>query len=1278
VSSSSGATAKTLKKSHGQIRIQYFIQENPMTATTVNQNDANAIAQMISKRTAVPENSDLHTVREGVAIILDKAGKALSPNTPKATQILKILEKIDNLLSVESGLIPTWIAIRAMAIKSGAQVGVSAEIFANPIAISLMTAAGIMPTTDPDADVRAHLGELEARELETVASNGRIVKITLTGEVEVSNGTGQILSINVAADPAAAVTAVDAKAAASVTSNTKIGPIAYNCVDAAELAEFAPTVFSNYKVRRFEIPGAQAHPTDLVESSALASVLTPEPSYAPHFHPEIIQKGLLSDVQLETVIYAGEAHSKYLAAHPDDKNNAAPRQGFLVGHGTGVGKGRIAAGIFADNWAQGRRRGLWFSESAHLIEDARRDWKDLGGNSTDIVDIRSLNSNGPIEPFSGIIFATYAALRSENETGSRLRQLIEWFGPSEDGVIAFDEAQNLRNSRAKNDAAWSNKISRQGQAAADLQNATPNARVVYVSATSASDITSLGFATRLGLWGSSTSFATANSFFKAMNDGGTNALEMVSRDLKAMGLYLAANLSFEGVTYERMERALSPEERDAHDSLSDIWVKVGLGLRRALITTGISSIPTACMTRSSRMGTINYGMTRARFFQASLASLKTPMLIDAIREDLKNGHAPIIQMLNTFAANADRAIQKTLDQGGSIDDVEATPRDILLGYMEKYFPVIKYTTQGKGRFSTAVPVMDAQGNPVFCAQAQALRDQLIAEVNAIALPEGPLEQLLDAFGPDMIAEATGRSQRLVPNAQGGRSLEERTSTDMANDVKAFMADNKRILVFSAAGATGATYSAARTSRNQRLRRHYVLQPGWRADQALQGMGRTNRSNQAQPPQYILLTTDLWADQRMISAVATGMRDLGALTRGLRQAASQDFFTQDDNLEDEFGESAWHSFVQKLEKSAISGLSIGQFEREAGIPLRRHGGALIRPLPSVKRFLNAMSAMSYANQMLFGRHYRSLLQDLKLEAIENGQFDRGIETITPDGLIKLEDAVIYRDPRTGGETRMLKMLRIDKLEPVDYTEARRLAMQKGNTRVMKSLITGRIAMLSYPRGLRSQIPSSDDRIEVITPTGARTRTRAEVMREGWTTVAATIAEKLWNAELNERGDEEEQIFWVISGAMLPIWSKLPRNRPTVYRMETDEGEQIIGRFVSEQFVDKLLTRVDAITGGGLSKEEVNDAIGADGVVTLVNGWTISGRTSKFTGKKSFTLSMPEEDEQDYIALITHSGLTKTIGMMRSEAYFRLPIAEVDRLATISKVLKEAPAATAAVM
>ncbi len=476
----------------------------------------------------------------------------------------------------------------------------------------------------------------------------------------------------------------------------------------------------------------------------------------------------------------------------------------------------------------------------------------------------------------------------------------------------------------------------------------------------------------------------------------------------------------------------------------------------------------------------------------------------------------------------------------------------------------------------------------------------------------------------MVAEITGRSRRLVRGVDGRQSLQDRTPEDVRTDLRAFMDDQKQILVFSTAGATGATYSAQKTVRNQRLRRHYVLQAGWRADLALQGMGRTHRSGQAQPPEYILLTTDLWANQRMISAVSKGMRDLGALTRGLRQAASQEFFTQDDNLEDEFGQTAWFNFVMKLASNQIHGLSMGLFEKEACIKLRRPDGTLVRPLPALRRFLNAMAAMTCTNQTLFGQHYRSELQDLKVAAVEDGTYDRGIETIMPDQLIKLEDAVIYRDPRTGGETRLLKMLRIDELDPISYGDARRRALRRGNTRVMKSVLTGRIAILAFPRLTSGRAIDPNDKVEVIMPTGSRIRSRQEIIQERWTQVDSMIAESLWHAELRERGDEEEREFWVISGTMLPIWDKLPRDRSTVYRMETDDGEQIIGRLVSENFVERFLMRVDALQGGGLAQDDVEGVLGKGGVVTLVNGWILQGHLNSNSGSFSATLSMPLED------------------------------------------------------
>ena len=60
---------------------------------------------------------------------------------------------------------------------------------------------------------------------------------------------------------------------------------------------------------------------------------------------------------------------------------------------------------------------------------------------------------------------------------------------------------------------------------------------------------------------------------------------------------------------------------------------------------------------------------------------------------------------------------------------------------------------------------------------------------------------------------------------------------------------KRILVFSIAGGNGRSYHADLACANTERRIHYLLEPGWRADQAIQGLGRTHRTHQASAPLF---------------------------------------------------------------------------------------------------------------------------------------------------------------------------------------------------------------------------------------------------------------------------------------------------------------------------------------------------------------------------------------------------------------------------------------------
>jgi hypothetical protein len=174
-----------------------------------------------------------------------------------------------------------------------------------------------------------------------------------------------------------------APASELVATEVAYEPIDWTPTDASKITD---ALYESYALQSIRIPGAHAHPTELVQSAAMASVAAPKPSYRPHLPANVIADGILSDAQLESVIYAGEAHSEFLAgswtvdatfdvvaAAPDHAENAVRfRRGWFLGDGTGAGKGRQVAGILLDNWLKGRRRAVWISKSDKLIEDAQR------------------------------------------------------------------------------------------------------------------------------------------------------------------------------------------------------------------------------------------------------------------------------------------------------------------------------------------------------------------------------------------------------------------------------------------------------------------------------------------------------------------------------------------------------------------------------------------------------------------------------------------------------------------------------------------------------------------------------------------------------------------------------------------------------------------------------------------------------------------------------------------------------------------------------------------
>ena len=137
------------------------------------------------------------------------------------------------------------------------------------------------------------------------------------------------------------------------------------------------------------------------------------------------------------------------------------------------------------------------------------------------------------------------------------------------------------------------------------------------------------------------------------------------------------------------------------------------------------------------------------------------------------------------------------------------------------------------------------GQPVESRDAVARRDRLIEHLASLAPVPGALDQIVQRFGTDIgrrghrpfaSYRAQGRSACCREPRRIGQSRRDRRLHGRREA-------HPRLL---RRWRHGRSYHAELSAR--RLRVHYLLEPGWKADAAIQGLGRTN-PNQAQPPLF---------------------------------------------------------------------------------------------------------------------------------------------------------------------------------------------------------------------------------------------------------------------------------------------------------------------------------------------------------------------------------------------------------------------------------------------
>jgi hypothetical protein len=960
-----------------------------------------------------------------------------------------------------------------------------------------------------------------------------------------------------------------------------------------DTARLSDAIYETFRLQAIDILGAAPHPTKLVQSAAMASVTPPKPSYRPKLPAAVLRDGLLSDAQLETVIYAGEAHSAYLAgswtvdetgdmvsAAPDDAADAVRfRRGFFLGDGTGAGKGRQSAGILLDHWCQGRRKALWISKSDKLLEDAQRDWSALGQERLLVTPLSRFAQGRDIPLSEGILFTTYATLRSEERGAkkSRVDQIADWLGADFDGVIIFDESHAMANAAGSKGERGDTEASQQGRAGLRLQHKLPYARVVYVSATGATTVHNLAYAQRLGLWGGEDfPFATRAEFVQAIEAGGVAAMEVLARDLRSLGLYTARSLSYDGVEYEMLEHALTPEQRGIYDAYAGAFAIIHNNLTAAMEAANI----TGPANSTGDSGTLNrqaksaarsaFESAKQRFFGHLLTSMKTPTLIAAIEADLAAGHTAVIQIVSTGEALMERRLSDIPTDEWNDVRVDITPREACLDYLAHSFPVQLYEpfTDSEGNLSSRPVTRD--GQPVKCREAVRRRDALIEHLASLPPVPGALDQIVQRFGTDLVAEVTGRSRRIVRKGEGPAArlvVESRAGSANLAETAAFMDDQKRILIFSDAGGTGRSYHADLGAKNQRLRVHYLLEPGWKADAAIQGLGRTNRTNQAQPPLFRPVATDVKAEKRFLSTIARRLDTLGAITRGQRQTGGQGLFRPEDNLESPYARDALRQLYRRIYRGDVAGCSLGAFEDATGLNLTDDNG-LKDDLPPITTFLNRLLALTIDMQAVLFSAFEDLFDQRIEGAIAAGVYDLGLETLRAESFRVTDARVIYTHPGSGAETQLLTIAEKRRNTPTSLADALDW-LDDPKARPMVNSRSGRAAVQVPATSLMLDDGTIEPRLRLIRPTEAST-VPAKIMEDThWLEADRSAFANAWTAELAEVPEFSETTLHIVAGLLLPIWKQLPQDETRVYRLQTDDGQRIIGRRVSPTWVATTL-------------------------------------------------------------------------------------------------------------
>jgi hypothetical protein len=973
--------------------------------------------------------------------------------------------------------------------------------------------------------------------------------------------------------------------------------------DSEELdAHFVPYVSAR-------LVGGCEHPAPLVETPAMAAVTPPAITYRPCLHPSLITEGILSNPQLERVCYAGQRHSQILPT--------GALAAYVLGDGTGFGKGRVLSGIILDNSNQGRKRALWLSISNDLLESTRRDLRDLNAAHVPLKQLNDWEVNDELNFDTGVIFCSYSTLISKSKITqkTRMQQLLEWLG--EDGVVILDECQRAQHALATENG----EATQTGLAVLELQDHSlrPNLRFIYSSATSVVEVKHLCYMDRLGLWGPGTPFPEGfKQFAQEIEAGGLGALEMVTRSMKANGMLLSCTLSYGrdprsglAVEYSEVFHELTDDQRRIYDNAAEAWQVVLRNICTALEITE---------TKGRKRAFIHshFWSQHQAFFKQIITAFKIPSCIKEIEEALTRYESVVVGIIGTAEAKSKLLVSRAAAEGSRLEDLDFSPRATLCALVERAFPVDLYEPKEDPTTDSViyVKVLDNEGNPVQSQEALRMRAQLLEKLSDLVLPENPLDQIINYFGPDQVAEISGRRKRLIRDRNTGIvTYVSRAPKGIAMtrvniwEEEQFQNGLKRIAIITSAGSTGRSLHSSMNAKNQDRRYHITLELPFSAVLQLQNFGRTHRSFQASPPKYALLSTDLGGERRFSATIARRLASLGALCKGDRNAADGGSQLSRYSFETALGRGALDLLYTRIFKGVkIPGLDRPRKTLEDMGLLNKDGEVNDRDRLHVPRFLNRILSLDCNRQNALFNYYANLFDECVAYNKASGTYDDGVQDIRAVSIRLAGDpSTVYVDPTTGAETLHYTLAIETKSTTVTYERAAELQAQNPGSAFYQQT-NGKIVLLTKSANHTNHGTGETYQTYSVTKPEeehAYYVSQTDVLR--YKKVSKKKALTWWRLYSEQLPETCVDQLHLIAGAVLPLWQRLKTNqdaRLKVVRVITEDNQRIVGVKIPANRVQQILRALGIATTISDPAEIYNAVLKDDDQIALIDGLSLS--------------------------------------------------------------------------